>query len=439
EIVETDACKGSAMGWVYEPINTEFIFDPAYWQSACGDTVANRLLHRTEWATIGLWYQSLVTPTAVDPGPSAPPASLTNVTFHPPTNPGDPLLNQLFQLDYQDGETASAEARAILIRNGNRVIDQGQPHEGGTDILLSGAQTGDRFCVYDVTDGFVDAAVQRHQFGCEVLEQGDNVLLMEKDVAWAPVIDASPVNSRTVAITVTQPISGGQIRATLYPEDLDAPTAITLTQVGDQHTGVFHSPVRATAAYVQVYVDEAESELDPRREVMVDYGVGSSGAHGPTSWFDSAPVMSSDGKARYTFGEAVTLREGEFLALQTTPGAWPVPGDRQLIGHMYKLIALPPALAETGMVALQFQRPLTVTQPAPVPRQAEEILPAVHYWNGKEWVALESFPETGLNGERLIAAQSQGVGFYAVLRPRTAEPTHRIYLPHISSFRPQMR
>lgn len=427
EIVEGDGCTGSAMGWVYQAANTEFIFDNTHWESACGDTLANHTLKRNEWDTILLWYSSLVKPTAVNPGPAAPPISMTDITIHPPSDPALVLPNQHFTLTYQAGETASAEARAFLFR-GNRIIDQGKPAEGTTEITLIGAQTDDRFCIFDVNDFTEDAAEPRHQYGCEVLALGDNELQMEKDDNWAPVIEISHATSRTIGISVTQEISAGlSLRAVLYPEDTDTPTEIVLNGGDGFYTGTFNSPVDATSAYVQLYVDEAATETDPRRETLVDFGVGGTGAEGPAHWFGGVPVISSDGKAEFARRTDVFLKRGEFIALQSMTGTPKPPTGRQIVGQAYRLVALPHNLADEGHVSLRLRLPRTEA------RSAAQTLPEVviAYWNGRVWRAVKSVNLDDLIDGRIAVAPTQGVGVYALLLG-TETQGNQLFLPQIT-------
>jgi len=431
EIVETNSCTGSAMGWVYEEANTEFVFDAAHWASACGDTLANHTLHRTEWDTILLWYSSLFVPTVVHPGPFAPPIPTVQVTIHPPSNPALVLSNQTFTLNYQAGETASGEARAFLFRD-NRIIDQGKPDEGSTQITLIGAQTNDRFCVFDVNDFSESNSSPRHQYGCELLAVGDNVLQMEKDDAWAPIIQISHATSRTIGVTVTQAISAGlSLHAVLYPEDTNTPTAITLTADGNQHAGTFHSPVDAASAYIQIYVDETASEVNPRRETLVDYGVGGSGAQGPATWYGGVPVISSDGKAEFARRTEVFLERGEFMALQSMAGTPLPPEGRQIIGQAYRLVAFPPTLADEGYVTLRVRPSLGTLRRS----QRPQVLPpvVVSFWDGMgDWTPIRSINRDDLIDGRVAIAPSQGVGVYALLLEEETPPVRQFYFPQIA-------
>ena len=307
------------------------------------------------------------------------------------------------------------------------MIDQGKPAEGTTEITLIGAQTDDRFCVFDVNDFTEDTAEPRHQFGCEVLEVGDNSLQMEKDDGWSPIIEISYAASRTIGISVTQEISAGlSIRAVLYPEDTDTPTEIVLTGAGSFYTGTFDSPVDATSAYVQLFVDEAASEDDPRRETLVDYGVGGSGAKGPAHFYGGVPVISSDGKAEFARQTDVFLERGEFIALQSMAGTPNPPEGRQIVGQAYRLVALPHSLADEGHVTLR-------VRPPRAERRMAQALPEVviAYWNGTVWRPIKSVNLDDLIDGRLAIAPAQGVGVYALLLVEETPTINQLYLPQI--------
>lgn len=416
--IEIDTCTGSAMGWAYEEGNTEFVFDVAHWNSACAATLANQILKRTEWATIRLWYPNLIQPTIVNPGPDAPPTSVTEITFQPPSTPGTPGVNQTFALLYTDAENASTAARAFLIR-GQRVLDQGKPISGTTSITLNGAGAGDRFCLFDISSN----GISRRQFGCKLVAVGDNSLTMKKNLSWAPMVELSPVTSHTVVISVTQAVEVGQtLGAVLYPEDQNQATPINLIRNGDLHTGTFLSPIPATGAYVSIHVNEAATGVDPRREAMVEYGTGGSGAYGPASRLPGVPIISGDGQAEYAPGEAVELEAGEFIAWQSMAGSPSSPGSGEIVGTSYRLLALPPRLAAGGTVAIRL--PDTPVPTARSLHQDEDL--AIHLWQDGDWVPLASQQITDPQGGAKIMAPSQGVGIYAILTQSVD-----IYLPLI--------
>ncbi|HXF62882.1 MAG TPA: DNRLRE domain-containing protein, partial [Caldilineaceae bacterium] len=186
-LVDVHNCTGSAMGWVYEPPNWGFVYDPAHWLANCAGALAHQLLGRDEWATLLTHYPWLRRPTSFVPGPSQPPVGLTNVAFIEPATPSTPLPNQTFDLLYDNGESAGRKALAYLIHN-ERVIGQGSPPKGSTQITLTGAQAGDRFCVYDIDAAPPAPDTPRHQYGCEMLEAGDQQLDLERDPSWGPIV-----------------------------------------------------------------------------------------------------------------------------------------------------------------------------------------------------------------------------------------------------------
>ena len=430
DLVESTSCVGSAMGWVYEPSNQEFIFDSSAWTSNCGETLANYLAPRTEWETIALWYPWVQPPTSVDPGPSAVPMSLTNVVIQPPPPTSKtPLLDQTFTLSYQGGESSSEEARAFLLRN-DRVMDQGKPPAGTNQITLVGAQADDRFCVFDINDHAEGTATPRQQFGCEILAPGDNVLALEKDTSWTPVILASPVTSTTLHISVTLPVDVPSLKARLYPESETGLPPIDLTGSGGVYSGTVSLSGPVPAAYVQLWVDETATETDPRREVMVDYGIGGSSQHGPASRLDGAPVVSSDGKAKFVAGDDRALAEGEFIAWQSMAGTPNLPSGFRILGQSYNLMAVPTSLAAPGVVSLRYD-PDTLAGMGASAGQLQasaSVPPVVGFWDGSGWQPLTTQVSSTPDGEMQAVASSQGVGIYGLLVPELDE---RIYLPMI--------
>lgn len=424
ELVRIDTCTGSAMGYVYDPANHEFVADPVHWAENCGDTLANQTLQRTEWETIRLWYQRLLAPAQPFPGPAATYIPITQVNFIPPSQSGgDPLPSSLFTLGYQNGETASGVAQGYLLREG-RVLAQGQPVSGTTQLELNDPQVGDRFCLFDVSN--LEGA-SRHQFGCKILEAGDGELPLKKDTTWEPYVAVSPITSQTIAISVTQALSDGMaLRATLYPEDANTPTEIKLETDGDLHTGVFLSPVPAASAYVAVFVEEEATPVDPRREVMTDYGVGGSGAEGPTSIWGFAPIVSGDGRAGYTPPNTRELAAGEFIAWQATVGRpEALPGSR-FEGDVYRLLAQPPSLVAEGFISIRVGQGV-----APV-RSQSQTPGAIHFWREGQWQRLPSRVLVDEEGGRQLVAFSQGPGTYAIFTPRSDSLNIHLFLPQIA-------
>jgi hypothetical protein len=425
------SCTGSAMGWVYFEENSEFVFDADHWNKNCLHTSHNDQLQRTEWQTMRLWYPWLAPPTA-DAGPALLPAALTQVNFVAPSGASTPVVNQLFALDYRDGESASAEARAVIYRN-NRVIDQGKPSQGSTEILLHGAQEGDRLCLIDINDNALDPETPRNQYGCETISAGDNTLFLEKNSAWAPVMLIDPITptipgGTTLRISVTQPVAPGTVlKARVYPEHEDQVREVTLSGEGSAYSGAIDLPF-TPAAYVQLLVDEAEAPdgTDPRREAIVDYGVGGGGLPGPKSQFGFAPIISSsDGRAFFVTRAGLALEAGQFIALQSMAGTPALLPGTAIVDQPYRLIAYPKSLVEVGSINLRFDAALPLQAAANENATAYQL----HFWDGVAWLPLETTLTTEPGGNQLASAPSMGSGIYALLQ--TKEWTDLIYLPLI--------
>ena len=415
-VTETYGCTGSAMGWVYDDINTEFVADPVHWNTACKNTLGDYNLKRTEWDTIQAWYPWAIKPAAVDPGPDAPPVPLTQVIFVADPSAPAPLANQTFDLLYQNQETASSEARAFVLRDSVRMLDQGRPAQGSTQVTLTGAQPGDRLCVIDINDHAEAPETPRHQYGCESLETGDNALLMERTPGWAPVIYVNPLTPNTVGISVTQQVAGVPLRARLYPEHSQSPVEIQLAGGGDQWDGVFNVAEMTPAAFIELWLDDGPpAELDPNPIAIIDYGIGGGAVPGPKSKWGFAPVVSSsDGRAVFTLPPGLELLADQFIAIQTMAGTPRLPIGSEAIGQAYRLISLPPELVEQGSMNLYFPNVFAGLAASSANVDVPTSL-AVHFWNGAEWQRLDTTIADAPDGRLLATAASQGTGTYALL------------------------
>lgn len=438
-VTETFACTGSAMGYVYEQSNQAFIWDDAHWSSACSNTLGAYNVKRTEWQTIRTWFDWTQPPVTTTPSVDTLPAGLTSVLFVAPAGPA-PLVNQTFDLDYQESELPSGEARAFLLRDldndgaPDRILDQGRPPQSVAppQVTLIGAQANDRLCVIDIDPHADPPETPRHQFGCEVIQAGDSQLPMRRDLAWAPIIQITPLTATEIAINVVQPVVSGGLSARLYPEHGTAPTAaLELSLDGDTWTGVFSVPGVTPSAFVQVWV---EGDVAPiRREAIVDYGIGGGAVPGPKQKIGFAPVTASDGKAFFLLPAELSLAADEFIAIQTMAGAPPLPPATRLFGQSYRVIALPPALVELGSINIYLGEGspgMAATAGEPATSLHEDR--AIFFWDGVRWSRLPTTFTTADRGsgesEVLASAASMGVGVYAVL----TEPAARLYLPTIA-------
>ncbi|HHW87701.1 MAG TPA: DNRLRE domain-containing protein [Chloroflexi bacterium] len=430
-VTETFACTGSAMGWVYAPENQAFVWDNAHWAAACGNTLGAFNVKRTEWQTIQAWHPWAQTPELTIPYTGTPPIDVTSVVFAPPVGP-TPLASQVFDLSYQAGELASAEARAFLLRDmdndgsPDRILDQGRPPQNVAppQVTLTGAQAGDRLCVIDINDHAEAPDTPRHQFGCEIIAAGDALLTMRRDPSWAPVIDITPISPTAVGILVQQVTAGATVRARLYPEhDATPTTPITLTVGADGWSGVFTVPGLTPSAFVQVWIEEPADEENPRREAIVDYGIGGGAVPGPKQKIGFAPVTSSDGKAFFLLPANLSLTAEQFVAIQSMAGTLPLPPATRIFGQAYRLLSLPPALVAQGSINIY----LANGSPglATAAHSAAQEARALYFWHEEGWERLPTTFSTTDAGEVLASAESRGVGVYAVL----IEAPNQLYLP----------
>ncbi len=438
-LIPLDSCTGSAMGDMYDPDNTEFIYDEGRWSSNCADTLANRTLQRDEWQTIRLWYPWLVTPTVDNAGPSLMPFDFTAVEVRDPLTPTATLPDPTFFVDYVGGVAASSAARAFLLRDvyasvdgHDQVLDLGSPLAGQNRVLARGAQPGDRLCVFDPV---------RHQYGCEAVEQGDDRLMLERDESWQALIQLRPVTTQTFAIQVGGLTGTLDLRARLYPEhDLPSPV-ITLTQAGGLYSGTLQVLYPTMVGHVQVWVEEPAGETNPRREAIAGYAMGGntgegpfsrghgpfsrghgpfSRGHGPFSRGHGAPAVSLNGEMILFTANPIAFEEGELFTVQSMAGLPPLPDGKTAIGQGYHLVTSPNVTRTiTGSISFQY---LTIDV---LVEQADEEELSIHYWDGRRWRALDTVGDPYYN---LVSAPGQGSGVYALLAGVT--------VPHVDSVVP---
>ncbi len=433
-LIPVDTCSGSAMGDMYDPDNTEFIYDEGHWTTACVDTLANRTLGRTEWETIRLWYPQLITPTTPNPGPSLMPFDLTTVAIRDPVTPTQSLADPMFYIDYEDGEASSSEARAFILRDGydhlagyDYVIDLGSPLGGQHRVLARGTQPGDRLCVFDPP---------LRQYGCEVVASGDDRVALERDVTWTPVIQIRPVSSRTVRIGVSALTSTLTLQARLYPEYGFGSETLPLIYEGGVYSGTFALPYPVMAGHVQIWVDEGATETNPRREAIVAYAMGGNPGGDRGAWPASrgswpasrgswpasrgswpasrgswAPLASPDGQMIFFTENPAAFEEGELYTIQSMAGLPPLPVGKVAIGQAYALIGSP-SVTQTiaGSISFQYLSMDVLLEGA----DEEEL--AIHFWDGGDWRVLDTVRAPYYN---LASAPSQGDGVYALLAGTT--------------------
>ncbi|MCB8954432.1 MAG: VCBS repeat-containing protein [Ardenticatenales bacterium] len=218
-------CPDSFMTSSSDPTYSEFL-TPGEWQDrpACLTTLANVTTGRSDWATITRFYPMLFAPP--EPplnGPANLPLDVTYVLPWRFNGAEMPLASRNFDIrtdDGRDGRLRLPNAQAYLFHTNvltdttdDVLIPLGAPTGGGDRLKVRGAAPGDRVCVFD--NGLPQAYT-----GCIANITADTVAIRAAARAadWQPQILVRPVTSRTIALTVTQPITDGERpRAQLFP------------------------------------------------------------------------------------------------------------------------------------------------------------------------------------------------------------------------------
>ncbi len=452
-LVPVDTCSGSAMGDLYvDPNNTEYIGDDAFWQANCAETLTNQTLQRNEWETIALWYEDLNAPTSLaqtNAGPALMPYNFTTIEITDPLTPTDALEDPTFYLDYVNGTLASSQSLAYLMRD-DYVVPLGRPTGGQNRIKAYGAQPGDRLCAFDRA---------QHQYVCEIIELGDERLSMEQDDTWVPVIQLTPVTSTTMDLSADNLPAGLDLKARLYPEYGFADDPITLAPAGDGYQGTFNLEEPAMQGQIQVWVEETDTETNPRRETIVGYSIGGNPGSrrggrtdlrggggsrrggrvddrggggsrrggrvddrggggsrrggrvdlrggGGSRRGGRAPVVSADGQMTLYTANPLIFQEGDFYTIQSMAGLPALPPGRAVIGQGYNLVATPGAPVIDGAISFEYMTSDVIAA------NADEQDLTIYFWDGTTWTELSTLRDAYYN---VASAQSQGPGIYTLL------------------------
>ena len=256
-------CQGSFMTSTYDPAYSEFL-TAAEWRDACLDSLAQRTTGRTDWQTIRTFYGMLAEPAALFEGPVVQSLDLTDVILYTPEETRAALRARNFDVrDAANERLRLPAAQAYLFQTqgtadptDDMILQLGTPTGGGDRLKVRGAFPGDRLCLIesDMGSGYI---------GCDAdLQVGDVSIHMEgMDPAWQPQIEVTSVTSRTVQITVTQPLSPGEVlQAQIFPLHYGAapglagrsPTA-ALQTVGVAHTATLTMSLPAYEVAVRVW------------------------------------------------------------------------------------------------------------------------------------------------------------------------------------------
>jgi|LakMenEpi03Aug12_release.lakeMendotaPanAssembly.Ray.scaffolds.fasta_scaffold05296_10 hypothetical protein len=271
-------CRGSFMTTTFDPSYTRFLDQP-FWLGDCLQTLAAFSTGRSDWETITHFYPMLKPPvepatalTQHEPpdGPNLLPLDVTQVVFWTLPDQRPTLPARYFQLRNSAGAIMRLPtARVYLFQTQGTdtptddvLLALGSPTGGGDRIKVRGGQPGDRLCLFDF--GASDGQTYR---GClPALNAADaSIPITVLDPAqigarWAPAIEVRALTTRTLVITVTQPLTPNpplnvQIFPAHYPSapGLAPVAALTLTQ--GVYVGQVALPYPATDVFVRVWVE----------------------------------------------------------------------------------------------------------------------------------------------------------------------------------------
>ncbi|MGB0383381.1 MAG: FG-GAP repeat domain-containing protein [Ardenticatenaceae bacterium] len=232
-LIQVD-CQGSAMTDPYRENYSEFLIEEQWndeiRQENCGKTLADETTGRADWQTITKFYKVLKGPenkNKLNAGPSNFPLQVTQVEFVAPDGPIKTLPDPFFYITNESDQPLAlpfGQAQGYLLKNQDTpdptddvVVAVGSPR---VDLLQArGAELGDRLCLFDYSH-----TSRRMRCLDDISEGSSNLKLYEDnfsadqpEYAWQPEITVDSVTSRTLAITVTQAISVGDLYVQILP------------------------------------------------------------------------------------------------------------------------------------------------------------------------------------------------------------------------------
>lgn len=328
-------CAGSVMTDAYDADDSEMLTRDQ-WLGECLDTIAQYTTGRTDWETIRHFYPMLRDDRLLD-GPYSLPLAVTQLEIVPPTNGRSTLTNPYFYLRDESGQSLSIPShigRAYILQTDDQIIPIGSPV--GDDLLAQGVATGDTICV------FSDRIGQR-RIGCleEVADnRSHNLTLTPVADWWQPQLTVQVVTTRTFVLTVTQPITDGQLWVQFYGHAITDSHPIPLTALStEQHTTTLTFDQPVFGAFAHVWWSENPLQYQEIVELFINGGWGPdcwSWGFGTNTESWQTPVTSPDGQIRIYDLENI-LRGGQNYALQTLPIPPNLPIWFTPVGQAYRL------------------------------------------------------------------------------------------------------
>jgi hypothetical protein len=198
----TQDCPISFMTYAFDPSYNEFLSSDNLSADAsaanpqlekCLSTLTRSQTGLDSWGVITSFYPFLMDRNgAAFEGPNNLPLEVTQVKVHEPDSPANTLPSRTLDVREQGASSIFLpSAQGFLIQTqGNddlsddRIMALGNPLGGGDRLRVRGAETGDRFCLFDYSGEVAYS-------GCETISDASgNIHLeaVEDGLDWAPVI-----------------------------------------------------------------------------------------------------------------------------------------------------------------------------------------------------------------------------------------------------------
>ena len=413
-LVET-VCRGSAMFDAY--VEREFLTDSG-WTGECLDTLSEKTTGRSDWETIGTYYDG-ITATAVTVGPTNLPLNVTQIELANLLTETNTLATPFFGLLDDSGAPlvfGESEAQAYLfkidstqsITTYDDVIALGSPNR---DLVEArGAEPGDRLCVY---------GTEPTRIGCHIVGNQESPFPVDDVTDWPPQIVATAENSRTFVVEVSNLANVNSLGVQIYPVFGTPSDEVITTGLGGETavsvTVTLTDP--SPGGYVRVWVPGSA----PYKETLTQFYLGGGwnvnrpglnvnrpglNVNRPGLNVNrpglNAPVASSDGQViifslENLFDDVVT-HSLQSLASLPDLDSWLTP-----VGQAYRFTA-DGDLPESSISFYYLQRD--------VPAGYEDSL-AIYYQanSSDEWERLTTAPDDYRN---LASATLKGEGTYVL-------------------------
>ncbi|HSH05903.1 MAG TPA: VCBS repeat-containing protein [Anaerolineae bacterium] len=357
-LLATD-CYGSFMTTSYDDAYTEFL-PSADWTGDCLNTIANKTTGRPDWDTITTFYPLLNAPASKDEnsGPSFLPLNVTTINDIPPSTTNTNLetvtnytlrnasTSQILTLPNAQGYLRQTQNNDDL--TDDALIPLGISNAGGDRLKVRGASIGDELCLVDTSD-------LPSYVGCQTINGLNTSLNVNTFANWQPNILVTSITSQTLAVTVTQYITSGQLNIQIIPayglpgtDNIITTTTAALTVMDSSNTtftGQIDLDYLIFEGTARIWVPDST----PSRQAFADFSISLDAWGGESAiWGGESAIWS--GESAIWSGESA-IWGGESAIWGGPSRSWGAPAvssDGQLI-----ILNLDDPYGPTGISSMQ--------------------------------------------------------------------------------------